>query len=456
MQNNSPWARQSFFLVRLFLIALGTLLPASGCGESSPSAAPLAVAVAWDNPRVEAGQAGVRMLELLVTAPLIPRGDVNPAPTPLNLALVIDTSGSMAQEGKLATVKTAVQRMLDRLRPGDRFALITYDSSVRVCLPSESVEDLQQARRLIDALQPGGSTNMAAGLAEGYRQIHRHFEATWINRVFLLSDGLANVGETNPTRLAASVEEESRGGISLSTFGVGVEFNESLMAELSERGRGMYYYIDEPGRIEELLGQAFRATQQVVAKDVEFTVNLNPSVLVTTVFANSYQHHGQTLTLQAGDLSAGERRRIQLRLNTPPWATGTVEIGQVRIRYQQPGEVVPITVIEPLMLRVGSYGSAIDSTRDWELTERTQVFDAHYARDRAAEVFERGEAATAKRILRESLDTLDQAQVRGEKVLRELDATRHYLQSLEQQLDHTERGKRQKAVRYRKYVLEGC
>ena len=456
MSYNNPMSRQSCVLVALLLIASAALFAASGAGEAATPTGPLAVQVAWDNPQVEAGQPGERMLELLVSAPQLSRSGEHPAPMPLNLALVIDTSGSMAQEGKLAIVKTALHRMLDRLRPGDRFALVSYDSSARVCLPSEPVEDMQRARQVIDALQPSGSTNMAAGLAEGYRQIRRNFNATGINRVFLLSDGLANVGETSPARLAASVEEESRSGISLSSFGVGVEFNEVLMAELSERGRGMYYYIDEPARIEELLGQAFGSTQQVAAKDVELTLTLNPRVFVTTIFANSYQHQGQSLTMQAGDLSAGERRRIQLRISIPASAAGTVEIGQVRIRYQQPGEAVPVTISEPLRLRAGTYGAEIDSARDWQLTERTQVFEANYTRDRAAEIFERGEVTTAKAMLQESLHNLSRAQVRGEKVMRELEATRQYLQSLEQQLDATERGKRQKALRYRKHTLEGC
>ena len=208
MPTNNSLPRPSLVLIACFLIVSATLLTvnqARTVAAANPTG-PLAVQVAWDNPQVEAGQPGERMLELLVSAPQFPRGGDTPAPTPLNLALVIDTSGSMAQEGKLAMVKTALHRMLDRLRPGDRFALISYNSTSRVCLPSEAVEDMQRARQVIDALQPGGSTNIAAGLAEGYRQIHSHFNATGINRVFLLSDGLANVGETSPVRLAASVE----------------------------------------------------------------------------------------------------------------------------------------------------------------------------------------------------------------------------------------------------------
>ncbi|MDD2464236.1 MAG: VWA domain-containing protein [Desulfobulbus sp.] len=456
MKTINVLTRQSVFLGGLLLLMAEIVLSPFGWGHTAMANDPLKLEVAFDNPQAEANREGERVLELLVTSILQPNQTSVRSHTPLNIVLVIDTSGSMAQERKLETVKSAAQNILGYLRPGDNFALVTYDNSARVCIPSEPVENLAQAHQMIDALQPGGSTNLSAGLEEGYRQFHRHHDPTMINRVFLLSDGLANMGEVNPVRLGASVEREAQRGISLSTFGVGLEFNETLMAELSERGRGMYHFIDEPERIKEVFAHAFKATQEMVAQDVQLTVSLIPSVKVTEVFANSYQTRDNTIIIQAGDLSAGELRRIQLRVETAKFGQGSHEIGQVRIRYQLPGTSFPITQSQPLVLQYGYFGLEIDRSRDRGITERTKVFEAHYARNRAAEVFDRGDSDTAKRILHESLEKLRNAKVHGQKISRELNATSTYLQSLEQQLNRHERTKSQKTVKYKKYLLEGC
>lgn len=453
MKANKRSIVQRPFLLTIFLVILGLVLVPLRQGFASTSGN-LTLETSFDNPQVEEKTKSERVLELLMTAPaqvLSSNSRVS-----MNIALVIDTSGSMAQEGKLDMVKMAAHDILDQLRPGDRFALVTYNDAAQADIPSEAVESLMHAHRLINALHSGGSTHLAAGLREGYRQLHRHLDTTKINRLFLLSDGLANRGETHPRRLGDLVEQEERNGISLSTFGVGLEFNETLMAELSERGRGMYYFIDEPARIEEILAQAFRSTQEIIAKNVVLQVQLHPAASIHEVYANSYQILPNEITIQAGDLSVGELRRIHIRLTTPALGQGLQQISQVRMHFQQPGQATPITQILPMSLRYGTFGKEIEKTRNWAVSERTKVFEAHYARDRAAQVFDSGDVVTAKRILQESLENLRNAKVHGKKITKELDDTSTYLQSLEQQLDRSERAKCQKSVKYKKYMLEGC
>jgi len=449
------WTQKTPFPTLLFFATLALTLVPVQRGYAT-AADGLQLQARFDNPQAEANTKGERVLELLVTTPKHLSSQPALARIALNIALVIDTSGSMGQEGKLETVKSAAHNILDKLQPGDRFALITYNNSATVHIPLEPVESLRHAHRLIDALRPGGNTHLSAGLRHGYRQLHRHLDTSVINRIFLLSDGLANMGETNPRRLGDWVEMEQHNGISLSTFGVGLDFNETLMAELSERGRGMYYFIDEPARSKEILAQAFRATREIVAKDVELEVQLHPAAVVREVYANSYQIHGNTLTIQAGDLSVGERRRIHIRIATPVLDKGDQNIGQVRMEYQQPGQATAISQTLPMSLRYGTFGQAIEKARDWTITERTKVFEAHYARDKAAQIYDKGDVTSAKRILHKSLQNLRNAKVHGKRISKELEETSTYLNALEQQLDRKERKKSQKAVKYKKYLLEGC
>ena len=308
MEQNSTGIRYRHSIVLLLTgFILGVLLMAQEARAAGP---PLQLSAGFDNPRVEQGEPGIRYLEALVSTE---RGsalrDAKPH-LPLNIALVIDCSGSMQQQNKLETVKASALSILDRLRPGDRFALVTYSQTAEVRIPSTAMEDLSEAHSIIMGLEPGGGTNLGEGLQTGYDQLRRYAGPATLNRVFLLSDGLANTGVTASDQLSEIAATEAAGNISLSTFGVGVEFNEQLMADLSEFGHGMYYFIEEAPMIQEALTKEFLAARTVIARDVQFTLQLDPGFEVEKVFANSYQIDGSTVRIQMGDLSAGELRRM--------------------------------------------------------------------------------------------------------------------------------------------------
>ncbi len=163
--------------------------------------------------------------------------------SPLNISLVIDRSGSMESEGKLDFVKQACQTVVQNLGNNDQVSVVSYDSYVNVVSKSGKVTDKDQLIRQIGGLSSGGSTNLSGGMLEGYAQTKTTLAAEQVNRVLLLSDGLANQGITDPgelNKIAQTQFEEH--GIGLSTFGVGLDFNEDLMTSLAESGTGNYYF----------------------------------------------------------------------------------------------------------------------------------------------------------------------------------------------------------------------
>jgi Ca-activated chloride channel family protein len=224
-------------------LALAAALLAAAAGAP---AAEIRVQASFDNAYVYASSPDDRYLEIEVAAPDAPALRRVERRPPLNIALVIDKSGSMAEARKIDYVKEAARALVAQLEYGDRFAIVTYDDGVQVPLPSQALEDRRAALRVIDQIWPGGATNLGGGLLEGYRQVRSRFNPDGVNRVLLLSDGLANRGVTSPDELSGAAWREGEGGVSLTTFGVGLEFNEDLLAGLAESGRGTYYYIDQP------------------------------------------------------------------------------------------------------------------------------------------------------------------------------------------------------------------
>ncbi|MDR2551351.1 MAG: VWA domain-containing protein [Desulfobulbus sp.] len=454
----NPYAQPRVFAKTVLRAAIAGLLLAFSCFRPPLSLAdtPVSLQIAFDNPQVDISRSGTRFLELLVQTASPPDREAQLQALPLNIALVIDRSGSMASNRKLDLVKAAAKEMVWRLQPGDQFSLIAYDDRVQVLMPSSADLDPRRVEELIDGITPGGSTNLGGGLAEGYRQVRAGVRPNAVNKVLLLSDGLANIGITDPRQLTAMAEHQAQERVSLSTFGVGLDFNEDLMADLSERGRGMYYFIDDPRHVETMLTKEFNATRQLAARDVRLTLHWQAGVRVAEVFANSFQQYDDELVIQAGDIPVGERRRIQIRFEAPSLPEGMRSIGTLRMNYRIPGVEREEHQDMPIQLAYVSPGTAIEEGRNREVSERSRIFEAQYTRARATEAVERGDVVLARRTLADSLSSLRALSTSNHKLLREIEQTKALLESLDRQLSRDERVRERKAVKYRKYLLEGC
>jgi Ca-activated chloride channel family protein len=414
-------------------------------------AAEIKVRAGFDNDAVYLSDPGERFLEIEVVAP--DRG-VSPQPVRrprLNLALVLDKSGSMAEARKIDFVREAAHRLVDQLQPGDRFALVAYDDRVDVPIPSEAFEDRRLAHRVIDGLRPGGSTNLGGGLVEGFRQVRRGYDPGGINRVLLLSDGLANRGITSPDELSRIASREGEGGLSVTTFGVGYEFNEDLLASLAESGRGTYYYIDQAQRVPELLAREFSTLQSVYASDVEVTIEVHAEVVIHEVLGYRFRRDGNRYVINVGSLSAGESRRVMCRLAPPRWARGSHRVGQVSVRYQLPGGKQPVSSSQELSLKWLEDRKDVSREMNRDITERSAVNEANVARQKAASLVDKGDIAGAKQVLSESKAKLEAAPVQSDVVRKELGENEGYGAAISAPMGAEEKSAVQKDIKYRSY-----
>jgi Ca-activated chloride channel family protein len=242
---------------------------------------------------------------------------------PLNVALVLDRSGSM-QGDKLRYVQQAACHVLDLLDARDRVAVVAYDDQVNLIAASERVTEQSRAelKRLINELRPGGWTDLSGGWLTGCREVANHLASQEVSRALLLTDGLANRGITDIEELMQHARELRHRGIATSTFGVGLEFNEQLLEALAEQGGGHFYYIGRPEQIPEVFRRELGELLTVIARESFLSITIPRGVAIELLGDLAHERVGERLRVFLGDLCAGERRVLYTRALTPPDAPG--------------------------------------------------------------------------------------------------------------------------------------
>ena len=190
----------------------------------------------------------------------------------LNVALIIDRSGSMEGD-KLSHAKKAAIAVVDHLSESDVLSVVVYDDEVQTIVPAQTLRDKARVKRAIRAIEAGDATALYAGTQEGAEQVRRFLGRDRVNRIILLSDGIANEGPSSPAELGSLGSRlMEKDGISVTTFGLGLDYNEDLMVALAERSDGNHAFIEDPERLAEMFAKEFGEITAVAAQDIVITI----------------------------------------------------------------------------------------------------------------------------------------------------------------------------------------
>lgn len=196
----------------------------------------------------------------------------------VHISLVIDISGSMNQENRLALVKESVKILVKSLTDKDFISITVFGNQARTLLSYSN--DKEKIINIIDDLKTEGATNTEAGLNLGYTVAKQNYKTGYINKVILCSDGYANIGSTNPDILLNKIKQDAISGISLSTIGFGMgNYNDVLMEQLADKGDGSYSYVDTLKEADRIFTQNLTGTIQTIAKDAKMQVAFNPDIV---------------------------------------------------------------------------------------------------------------------------------------------------------------------------------
>jgi Ca-activated chloride channel homolog len=249
--------------------------------------------------------------------------------TPLNLAVVLDRSGSMTG-AKIEKARQAAMGLVDQLAPGDYFSLIAYSDCAEVLVPAQQLEDKEAVKSRISRLRPGGSTALYAGVQLGATQLERHLSSRRINRVILLSDGLANVGPSSTQDLRQLGRALSERGVSVTTIGVGDDYNEDLMAGLAEASDANYYYVKDTEKLPQIFAKELGELMTVAAREVRIEIVCPKGVKPIGFIGRPEVFSGQKAAVELSQLALEQNRYLFLRcrVNEPQ-----PELATVTVRY---------------------------------------------------------------------------------------------------------------------------
>ncbi|MFJ2032750.1 von Willebrand factor type A domain-containing protein [Streptosporangium sp. NPDC087985] len=285
---------------------------------------------------------GARMREngtALVRVGLQTRRADAEARRPANLTFVVDVSGSMGEPGRLDLVREALHRLVDQLGPGDQVSVVTFSDEAELVVPMTSADSREALHAAIERLAVQGSTDLEAGLTTGYAEASRAFRPAATNRVILLSDGLANAGDTSWQGILRRVEEFAGRQVTLLCVGVGRDYGDQLMEQLADNGDGAAVYVSSVDDARKVFVEQLTANLDLRARDAKAQVVFNPSV-VESYHLIGYENRRLTTedfrddTKDGGEVGPGHSVTALYEVRLRSGASG--QLAMATVRWQDP------------------------------------------------------------------------------------------------------------------------
>jgi len=334
----------------------------------------------------------------------------------LNLSVVLDRSGSMQGE-KIIRARQSACYLIDQLLPQDRISVVIFDDVIDLLVPSRPADNKEQIKEMISRIQARNSTALHEAWVRGGIQVSEHLTQGAINRVILITDGLANVGETNSDRIVSQAGELAARGVSTSTIGIGRDFNEDLLIPMAEAGRGNAWQTVEPSSLERIFATELEGLIAQVGHTVSLGLTPNEGVKVQDVLNDfDVTHTGRyklpnlrvgspidvVIKVKAPARREGERYRLlDLRL---AWNPQQAPVSQSPAQKITNGDRQVLT--QSIAVEYTGAGLVEQTRIDERVTKAVQLLMAARARREAMEHLDHGDFASARLTVAESIQSM--------------------------------------------------
>jgi Ca-activated chloride channel family protein len=326
---------------------------------------------------------------------------------PANITIVLDKSGSMQGE-KLYHAKEAAIMAVSRLNANDIVSIVSYDSRVNVVVPATKASDTTLISRAIHRIQANGNTALFAGVSKGANELRKFLDLNNVNRIILLSDGLANVGPSTPNELGKLGLSLAKEGMSVTTIGLGLGYNEDLMTQLAGFSDGNHAFVENAEDLAQIFQYEFGDVLSVVAQGVEIRIQCKNGVRPIRVLGREADISGSSVSTRMNQLYSKQEKFIILEVEVPAQSdSATVDLVDVDIKYidlfHKRNETLSSTVAANFTRSQQQIDDAID-TKTYEAAAEQVANEFNRA---AVERRDQGDIQGAKSILQKSADYLD-------------------------------------------------
>lgn len=328
--------------------------------------------------------------------------------TPVNVALVLDRSGSMSGS-KLEQAKAAAKAAIDRLGNRDIVSVVMYDTNVEVIVPATKVSDKDSIKRKIDSITSGGSTALFAGVSKGAAEVKKFLDKNRVNRVILLSDGLANVGPSSPAQLADLGSSLGKDNISVSTIGLGLGYNEDLMARLARSSDGNHAFVESEGDLARIFNYEFGDVLSVVAQEVMIRIKVDEGIRPVRVLGRDAEISGQTVICSLNQIYSKQEKYVMLEIEVPAGAPkSSRDVASVEVSYANMATKTTDTLTSELAVRFTDDVEVAAKNEDKDVMVAAITHVANEQNKLAFALRDQGKVDEARKVLESNAGYLEQ------------------------------------------------
>jgi Ca-activated chloride channel family protein len=326
-----------------------------------------------------------------------------PSRPPLSLAIVIDRSGSMEGE-PLANAKAAAANLVAQLDERDAFTIVTYSSADETVVPmTRATATIKAAARAaIDAIWDDGNTCISCGITRGATELASTPVEGGVRRMVLISDGQANTGRYDRNDLAALATETAARGISISTVGVGLDFDEVTMTRLADVGHGHYHFVEDTAQLGQMFARELGGLAETVAADVRLVVT-DAGGTIDDAYGYPIIRQGREVVVPIADLRAGETRKVVLRGTIDTSRAGALTVAQFALHWRRTSDGGFDQAHAQLDTTVVRDVTRVQTTLDREAVNIVEQARTARVLEQATTVYETQGAAAAQKLIERNL-----------------------------------------------------
>jgi Ca-activated chloride channel family protein len=389
----------SAFAAALLLGAMSLVTTATASERSPAGSETIRLRVDLDRGVLRAGRTERAVIKIGLDAMATPRERKR---APVNLALVIDRSGSMSGE-KIVQAREAALELVRRMSSEDIVSLVVYDNRVDVLVPAQRVGNGRRLEEAIREISVNGGTALYSGVMQGAAEVRRHLgERGQVNRILLLSDGQANVGPSSPAELARLGSSLVREGISVTTVGLGLGYNEDLMTRLAQASDGNTYFVEQESDLPRIFAAELGDVLNVVARHVTVEIDFPAGVRPLAFVGREGVIRGNRAELSLNQLYGGQEKFALIEVEVEAGSAGLErEIARARVNYEDTATQATVSASAARKVQFSRDEAAVVASADQQVQTDYAVNSLAMAKLAAVDLVDAGRKDEAAAVVRE-------------------------------------------------------